>query len=168
MEAAVQVIAEDPITGEQVHTNNAYLVYVALDHTGTHCPRAPAPGGNPQEQDRRPPGSARQTASLPQTLTLLPQSEHLCYDEGGTALLSPPSAAARTLPPALSADDLFCTFSRVFSAKRHIWPESAVSALFRHIWWPHMWRILAILGLFRHIWGAPSDPMRHELFRDCF
>ena len=34
MEAEVQVIAENPITGERTHTNNAYLVYVALDDTG--------------------------------------------------------------------------------------------------------------------------------------
>lgn len=31
MEARVEVIAEDPITGAQSHTNTAYLVYVALD-----------------------------------------------------------------------------------------------------------------------------------------
>ncbi len=31
LEAEVQVLAENPITGEQVHTNTAYLVYVALD-----------------------------------------------------------------------------------------------------------------------------------------
>ncbi len=31
METRVQVIAEDPITGRQTHTNTAYLVYVALD-----------------------------------------------------------------------------------------------------------------------------------------
>ena len=31
MEARVEVIAEDPITGAQFHTNTAYLVYVALD-----------------------------------------------------------------------------------------------------------------------------------------
>jgi len=34
MEAEVQVIAENPITGEQTHTNTAYLVYVALDDEG--------------------------------------------------------------------------------------------------------------------------------------
>ena len=34
MEAEVQVIAENPISGERTHTNNAYLVYVALDDTG--------------------------------------------------------------------------------------------------------------------------------------
>ncbi|MCB0117948.1 MAG: acyl-CoA thioesterase [Anaerolineales bacterium] len=31
MEAEVQVVAENPITGERTHTNAAYLVYVALD-----------------------------------------------------------------------------------------------------------------------------------------
>jgi uncharacterized protein (TIGR00369 family) len=34
MEAEVQVIAENPISGERTHTNTAYLVYVALDDEG--------------------------------------------------------------------------------------------------------------------------------------
>ena len=34
MEAEVQVQAENPITGERTHTNNAYFVYVALDDNG--------------------------------------------------------------------------------------------------------------------------------------
>ena len=34
LEAEVQVIAENPVTGEQTHTNTAYLVYVALDDEG--------------------------------------------------------------------------------------------------------------------------------------
>ena len=34
MEAEVQVLAENPITGERTHTNTAYLVYVALDDVG--------------------------------------------------------------------------------------------------------------------------------------
>jgi uncharacterized protein (TIGR00369 family) len=34
MEAEVQVIAENPITGKRTHTNMAYLVYVALDDNG--------------------------------------------------------------------------------------------------------------------------------------
>jgi len=34
MEAEVQVLAENPVTGEQTHTNTAYLVYVALDDDG--------------------------------------------------------------------------------------------------------------------------------------
>lgn len=34
MEAEVQVLAENPISGERTHTNTAYLVYVALDDQG--------------------------------------------------------------------------------------------------------------------------------------
>jgi len=34
MEAEVQVVAENPITGVRTHTNTAYLVYVALDDAG--------------------------------------------------------------------------------------------------------------------------------------
>jgi len=41
MEAAVHVIAEDPISGEQTHTNTAYLVYVALDDEGKPAPVPP-------------------------------------------------------------------------------------------------------------------------------
>src|SRR5512142_814273 len=34
MEATVEVLAENPVTGAQTHTNTAYLVYVALDDEG--------------------------------------------------------------------------------------------------------------------------------------
>lgn len=34
MEAEVQVLAENPVTGERTHTNTAWLVYVALDDEG--------------------------------------------------------------------------------------------------------------------------------------
>ena len=34
METRVQVIAENPISGEKTYTNTAYLVYVALDEKG--------------------------------------------------------------------------------------------------------------------------------------
>ena len=34
VEAEVQVVAENPVTGERTHTNTAYLVYVALDDAG--------------------------------------------------------------------------------------------------------------------------------------
>lgn len=34
MEATVEVHAENPVTGEQTHTNTAYMVYVALDDEG--------------------------------------------------------------------------------------------------------------------------------------
>ena len=38
MEAEVQVMAENPITGERTYTNTAYLVYVALDDDGHPTP----------------------------------------------------------------------------------------------------------------------------------
>ena len=41
METRVQVTAEDPVTGERIHTNTAYVVYVALDEARN--PR-PVPG----------------------------------------------------------------------------------------------------------------------------
>ncbi|MRR32131.1 acyl-CoA thioesterase [bacterium] len=34
MEVEVQVVAENPVTGERIHTNTAYLVYVAIDDDG--------------------------------------------------------------------------------------------------------------------------------------
>lgn len=44
MEVEVQVLAENPLTGERMHTNTAYLVYVALDDHGrpTSVPRLKA------------------------------------------------------------------------------------------------------------------------------
>lgn len=52
MEAEVHVLAENPITGEQTHTNTAYLVYVALDDEGrpTSVPRLEA---ETEEEKRR-------------------------------------------------------------------------------------------------------------------
>lgn len=38
MEAEVQVIAVNPITGERTHTNTAYLVFVGLDDEGHPTP----------------------------------------------------------------------------------------------------------------------------------
>ncbi|MDX1520858.1 MAG: acyl-CoA thioesterase [Anaerolineae bacterium] len=34
LEVGVRVVAENPLTGKQTHTNSAYLVYVALDEDG--------------------------------------------------------------------------------------------------------------------------------------
>lgn len=34
MEVGIRVIAENPLTGEQTHTNTAYIVYVALGDNG--------------------------------------------------------------------------------------------------------------------------------------
>lgn len=38
MESEVEVLAENPITGERTHTSTAYLVYVALDDEGRPTP----------------------------------------------------------------------------------------------------------------------------------
>ncbi len=51
MEAKVQVVAENPITGERTHTNTAYLVYVALDDEG--CPTAVPPVKAETEAEER-------------------------------------------------------------------------------------------------------------------
>jgi uncharacterized protein (TIGR00369 family) len=51
LEAEVQVLAENPITGEQTHTNTAYLVYVALDDHGK--PTAVPPLSPETEAEKR-------------------------------------------------------------------------------------------------------------------
>ena len=38
MEVHVSVVAEDPLTGTQIHTNSAYLVFVAIDDQGRPRP----------------------------------------------------------------------------------------------------------------------------------
>jgi len=52
MEAEVQVLAENPITGKQTHTNTAYLVYVALDDEGRPTP-VPGLKVETEEEKRR-------------------------------------------------------------------------------------------------------------------
>ena len=51
MEATVEVIAENPLTGERTHTNTAYLVYVALDDEDR--PTLVPPVKAETEEDRR-------------------------------------------------------------------------------------------------------------------
>lgn len=64
IETRVQVVAEDPRTGERTHTNTAYLVYVALDSTGepTRVPRLTAE--TEAEQLRMARGEQRQADRL--------------------------------------------------------------------------------------------------------
>ncbi len=52
IEAEVQVVAENPITGERTHTNTAYLVYVALDDDG-HATPIPALVVETEEEKQR-------------------------------------------------------------------------------------------------------------------
>lgn len=51
MEARVRVIAENPITGQQTKTNQAYLVYVAIDEG--HRPREVPPLIAESEEEQR-------------------------------------------------------------------------------------------------------------------
>jgi len=50
MEVRVSVVAEDPLTGSRVHTNTAYLVYVAIDRQGRPRPVPPLSVETPEEQ----------------------------------------------------------------------------------------------------------------------
>ena len=52
MEAAVEVLAENPITGEQTHTNTAYLVYVALDDEGRPTTVPPLRADTKEEEQK--------------------------------------------------------------------------------------------------------------------
>jgi uncharacterized protein (TIGR00369 family) len=64
MEAAVEVHAENPITGEQTHTNTAYLVYVALDDAGRPTPVPPLHAETEEEQQKLEAGQLRQQQRL--------------------------------------------------------------------------------------------------------
>ena len=52
MEVRVSVTAEDPIAGSTVHTNLAYLVYVAIDTQGRPHPVPALCVETPEEQVR--------------------------------------------------------------------------------------------------------------------
>ena len=52
MEAEVHVTAENPVTGEQTHTNTAYLVYVAMDKNGQPA-KVPTLFGETDEEKMR-------------------------------------------------------------------------------------------------------------------
>ena len=58
IEVEVQVVAENPITGQRTHTNTAYLVYVSIGEDGKPAPVPPLLAENPAEKARM--ESARQ------------------------------------------------------------------------------------------------------------
>lgn len=60
MEIRVEVIAENPRTGEQVFTNWAYVVYVAVDDDGKPTPVPPLIAETDEERERMERASARQ------------------------------------------------------------------------------------------------------------
>ncbi|MBG7609764.1 MAG: acyl-CoA thioesterase [Anaerolineae bacterium] len=66
MEAQVKVIAENPVTGESIHTNTAYLVYVALDADGRSIEVPSLIVETDSERNRMEQGRLRQTYRLNQ------------------------------------------------------------------------------------------------------
>jgi uncharacterized protein (TIGR00369 family) len=72
MEAEVQVIAENPITGERTHTNTAYLVYVALDENHHPVSVPPLIPETEAQRLRMEEGQARQAYRLAQSKKSLP------------------------------------------------------------------------------------------------
>jgi acyl-CoA hydrolase len=66
MEAEVQVLAENPVTGERTHTNNAYLVYVALDDDGKPTAVPPLKAETDDEKHKMEQAKERQVRRLKQ------------------------------------------------------------------------------------------------------
>jgi len=64
MEAEVHVEAENPVTGVKSHTNNAYLVYVALDDHGEPVSVPPVVAETSEEQQRLDAAKQRQALRL--------------------------------------------------------------------------------------------------------
>lgn len=64
LEAEVLVTAENPVTGECVYTNIAYLVYVALDSDGKPTSVPPLIPETEEQQERMEEGKARQEYRL--------------------------------------------------------------------------------------------------------
>jgi acyl-CoA hydrolase len=64
MEVAVEVLAENPITGEQTHTNTAYLVYVALDDEGRPTAVPPLQAETEEEKHKMRQAQERQERRL--------------------------------------------------------------------------------------------------------
>lgn len=66
IEAEVQVVAENPITGERWHTNTAYLLYVALDEDGKPTEIPQVFGETVEEEKKLEEAKKRQTRRLGQ------------------------------------------------------------------------------------------------------
>ncbi|MBI5295170.1 MAG: acyl-CoA thioesterase [Chloroflexi bacterium] len=64
VEAEVQVVAENPVTGERTHTNTAYLVYVALDDDGNPTSIRPIQAETDEEKQKLEEGRQRQQRRL--------------------------------------------------------------------------------------------------------
>ncbi len=66
LEAEVKVVAENPLTGEQVHTNTAYLVYVTLNEDGKASKVPALIAETPKEEARMKEAQTRQKRRLAQ------------------------------------------------------------------------------------------------------
>jgi uncharacterized protein (TIGR00369 family) len=66
IEAEVQVLAENPITGQRWHTNTAYLLYVALDDEGKPTTVPPVFGETEDEEKKIEEARKRQARRLEQ------------------------------------------------------------------------------------------------------
>ncbi|MBX3037785.1 MAG: acyl-CoA thioesterase [Anaerolineales bacterium] len=66
MEAEVQVISQNPITGERTHTNTAYLVYVALDENEKPTVVPPLVAESEEDTERMKQAEARQKRRISQ------------------------------------------------------------------------------------------------------
>ena len=66
LEAEVHVLAENPITGAQTHTNTAYLVYVALDDKGEPSSVPPLKAETEEEKQKMERAYERQKRRLEQ------------------------------------------------------------------------------------------------------
>jgi len=66
LEAEVQVLAENPVTGERTQTNTAYLVYVALDDEGKPTPVPPLKAETEEEKQKMEKAKERQAHRLKQ------------------------------------------------------------------------------------------------------
>jgi acyl-CoA hydrolase len=64
MEVEIQVQAENPISGERIHTNTAYAVYVALDHAGKPVRVPPLLAETEEQRRRQSEAQQRQTRRL--------------------------------------------------------------------------------------------------------
>jgi acyl-CoA hydrolase len=64
MEVTVEVLAENPITGEQTHTNNAHLVFVALDDEGRPTSIPPLQAETEEDQQKMQRAQERQERRL--------------------------------------------------------------------------------------------------------
>jgi uncharacterized protein (TIGR00369 family) len=66
MEATVEVLAENPLTGKRTHTNTAYLVYVALDNQGRPTSVPAVKAETEEEKQKIEQAKARQERRLKQ------------------------------------------------------------------------------------------------------